>query len=522
MRHLPPMAYGGGARLRTLGAFRGLNKNLVISGNEFSDMKNISPRFYPAVGTRLPRGVVQETVANPNGLYHKNGLFWISGTKAYYKGNEVGTVTNGEKQLVGMGAYVVIFPDKAVYNTHTGVWQQMEVNFSPSGNVAFAPVSEGSAFTKISVSGIDAAFNAFDAVKIEGCSDPQFNGTKIIQEVGSGFIIVTGSILQSFTDSGLRFSRNVPDMDFICEANNRLWGCSSSAHEIYGSKLGDPLNFNCFEGISTDSYAATVGTDGDFTGIASHLGYVLFFKENAIHKLIGSKPSAMQLNNYNLPGVLEGCARSVQIVNETLYYVGRNGVYTYDGSTPYSISKNFGEMRLSEAVACQQDGKYYVSANDGSGFRLYVYDPKNDIWDIEDGLRFKHVAYGDGTLFYIDADNALSTITGNRDEEIEWFLESGDIVDESIEHKFISKLEFNFWLERGSRVNVYVKWDDEPLWERKGTISTEWNRTYVLPIIPRRCQKFRYSLEGKGQFKLLGIGRYIEGGSEVLHGHVFH
>ena len=522
MRQLPYLTYMGNARPRVIGTFKGLNKNLVVSGNEFSDMKNISPRFYPAIGTRLPRGEILDTITNANGLYHKNGLFWISGTQAFYKGNQVGTVTAGQKQLAGMGAYIIIFPDKIAFNTYSGSWNQMAVNFTPSGNITFAPLTEGSAFTKITATGIHQQFNKNDGVQISGCSDAQFNTTKIITEIGTNYIVVTGAITTSFTNTGIRFSRNVPDMDFICEANNRLWGCSSAAHEIYGSKLGDPLNFNCFEGISTDSYAASIGTDGDFTGICSHLGYVLFFKENAIHKMFGNKPSSFQLNSYNMPGVMAGCDRSVKVVDETLYFVGRNGVYAYDGSTPICISKCFGDMRLSDAIASQQNSKYYVSANDGSGYRMYVYDTKNDIWDIEDELRFRQECYGDGTLYYIDTDGNLSTITGDREEDLEWFLESGDIVDETIEHKYISKLEFNFWLDRKSAVNVYVKWDDEKIWERKGTISTEWNRTYTLPIIPQRCQKFRFRLEGKGAFKLLGIGRYIEGGSEVLHGIAHH
>ena len=34
----------------------------------------------------------------------------------------------------------------------------------------------------------------------------------------------------------------------------------------------------------------TVGSDGPFTGAATCMGYALFFKENTLHKLYGSKP----------------------------------------------------------------------------------------------------------------------------------------------------------------------------------------------------------------------------------------
>ena len=66
-------------------------------------------------------------------------------------------------------------------------------------------------------------------------------------------------------------------MDFICENENRLWGCKEDT--IYSSKLGDPFNWNVFDGLSTDSYAVNVRIDGDFTACCSYLGYPVFFKE---------------------------------------------------------------------------------------------------------------------------------------------------------------------------------------------------------------------------------------------------
>ena len=75
-----------------------------------------------------------------------------------------------------------------------------------------------------------------------------------------------------FTDIDVRLSRKVPDMDFVCEWNNRLWGCSSEKHELYASALGDPYNWNVFEGTSQDSYILTIGSTGEFTGICAYGG----------------------------------------------------------------------------------------------------------------------------------------------------------------------------------------------------------------------------------------------------------
>ena len=72
--------------------------------------------------------------------------------------------------------------------------------------------------------------------------------------------------------------RRVPDLDFVTECDNRVWGCSSRENVIYGCKLGDPTNWFSYRGIAADSYAVTVGSDGPFTGAATCMGYALLLQ----------------------------------------------------------------------------------------------------------------------------------------------------------------------------------------------------------------------------------------------------
>ncbi len=74
-------------------------------------------------------------------------------------------------------------------------------------------------------------------------------------------------------------------MDFVCEWNNRLWGMLLQKHELYASALGDPANWNVFEGTSQDSYILTIGSTGEFTGICAYGGGLLLFKRNCISSL---------------------------------------------------------------------------------------------------------------------------------------------------------------------------------------------------------------------------------------------
>ena len=141
----------------------------------------------------------------------------------------------------------------------------------------------------------------------------ELNGTAVVWARDDDYIVVTGlldtTVNQTVAEGAVTVKRSVPDMDFVIESGNRLWGCKygyvdgKTVNEIYASKLGDFKNWNCFMGISTDSYAASCGTDGQWTGAITHLGYPLFFKENCLHKVYGTFPSNFQIQTTTCRGV---------------------------------------------------------------------------------------------------------------------------------------------------------------------------------------------------------------------------
>lgn len=474
-------------------------------------MLNISDHMYPAISTRPNRGVAEKTFSDPKGIFYKNGLFHIDTTNAYYEGVSKFTVSNSDKIIVGIGAYICVFPDKIMFNTSTGSVESMEVTVT--GSSVFAPLSQGSAFTKITYSGIGNSFKKGDNVEISDCSDAEFNGVHIIQEADTDYIVIAGSLAQSFTDE-VTFRRKVPDMDFICERDNRLWGCSSANHEVYCCKLGDPKNWYNYETEANNAWASTVGSDGDFTGISKFGTYLIFFKEHTFHVLRGEKPSNFSLLEKDQPGVKTGCGRSIVTIQQVLYYVGTDGVYQYSGSIPQKISRNI-LGTISNAVASQYENKLYLSCKLNNIDTLLVYDPATGIWDKEDGTAFKFAAYSGGQLHYVGDDNKLRTIYGNNDEMISWYLESGDQKGGTLNQKYVSKLKFNVWLPVNSEFRVYIKYDDEPLWTRKGVIRSQKDKTYTLPITPKRCSKYRIRLEGFGHMKLIAMSQEIETGSEI-------
>ena len=253
-------------------------------------------------------------------------------------------------------------------------------------------------------------FNVGDGITITGITGQQYhegppsyfeerkdvldlNSTMVIKEKGDNYSVVTGIIDNVYGQvEPITITRHMPEVDFVIESGNRLWGChygldihGNFVNEIYASKLGDFKNWNVFDSISTDSYVATVGTDGEFTGAITHLGYPIFFKENCMHKVYGNFPANFQVQTNTCRGVQKGCHKSLAIVNEALYYKSRSGFCMYDGSLPVETSSSLGDVVYSDAVAGAIRNKYYVSMKDNNNdYHLFVFDAKRGLWHRED------------------------------------------------------------------------------------------------------------------------------------------
>ena len=145
---------------------------------------------------------------------------------------------------------------------------------------------------KISAANIGKGFSAGDGVTLSGCTGAAADGTWTLLQCGNNAIVIgTVAVIEGAQTAAVTVRRYVPDMDFVVECGNRLWGCKygivdgRTVNAVYGSALGDFRNWNTFAGLSTDSYAADRGSDGPFTGTAAYLGTVLFFKENSMERL---------------------------------------------------------------------------------------------------------------------------------------------------------------------------------------------------------------------------------------------
>lgn len=146
MPKLPMLSPGNTSRVVT-DVFRGYSHNPKIADGEMYDMRNLTSDGYPLLMPRPKRSTIATLAQYPGGLIAKDKLYVVYAGKLAYLdslGALVDTaltgLTNGSKQLVSFGAYIVIFPDKKYYNTANtsdygsleATWHPMSVNVTAS------------------------------------------------------------------------------------------------------------------------------------------------------------------------------------------------------------------------------------------------------------------------------------------------------------------------------------------------------------------------------------------------------
>ena len=582
---------------QTMDVFGGYNHNVRIQENEFYDMKNLTSDQAPVLAPRKGRGLYV-TGSNIQGLIAKDSLCWIDGSEFVINEYRVdmGLSTDPEdcpKQLISMGAYVIIMPDKKYFNTADfSDYGSIEAEYTTQTDVTFIPcrldgtemkpdyiqptppaepanmalwmdtsatphslkqyssgtntwVGVETTYVKISCPGIGAAFREYDGVKISGLAGQLTadeeggevpnaqqlqarEGSHILYGCGEDYILVIG-ILDTMSNitNAITVSRKMPAMDFIIENDNRLWGCryglnndGEVVNELYSCKLGDFRNWNVFMGISTDSYAVSLGSDGQFTGAITHAGQPLFFKENCLHKVYGQIPANFQVQTTACRGVQKGCSRSLAIVNEILFYKARHAVCSYDGSLPVEASAALGEERYEKAVAAAHGNKYYISMEKtGTGERsLFVYDTAKGMWHKEDDLNAYLFCSCRDELYCATEDNRIIAMLGSGEcyeEAVPWMFETGILGASLPDKKYLVKLNIRLVLESGSSLNILAQYDSVGPWVNLGFITGTDLRSFTIPVKPRRCDHLRLRVEGEGKGMVFSITKTYSHGSDV-------
>lgn len=580
-------------------AFLGMNLNEELSAGENHITYNWCNDDYPVLRTRKPSIRTEAHIeAHAQGALLKKSLAVVRDGYLYWAGGvtPVNSVpfTSGDKQLVSMGAYLIVFPDGYYFNTEkptdkgyierrfntdgsTVTFQLCKQDGSAYGTPAVSNIAPDNpangdlwidttenphilkqwaetssmwvviptVYLKIGSTGIGQGLKMYDSVEISGieaAGNPYqaqltfLNGTMIVYDCGDDYIVVAGIVdgATSITDN-VHVDMTMPPMDYVCESNNRLWGCKygivngEPLNEIYACKLGDFRNWRSYMGLSTDSYTVSLGTDGEFTGAVNYLGYPIFFKENAIHKIYGTAPANYQVQTTTARGVEKGSWRSLCVIDEILYYKSAVDIVAYDGSLPARISDALGDAKFKDAVFGNGNGKLYcfmtmergkaIASDDGTV--CMVYDPRLRTWN---GVGYGKTVFcgsSSGDIIRVDGAACVYLLNPNGGEEgepeptVTSKLVTGRMAYGDAKNTMkLLKVTLRMRIEKGANLKVYTNYDSDDVngFKLVREFHAKKLGTYVLPIFIRKCDSVRLGFIGEGDISIFGLTQvYTEG-----------
>ena len=371
-----------------------------------------------------------------------------------------------------------------------------------------------------------------DAVEISGMTkEPRNNKVAIIREIAATdmgtceirflencFYIPEDG--ESYKETDVTIKRSMPDMDFLFEHGNRLWGAKGK--EIFACKLGDPRNWNVFDGLATDSWYLESQSKGEFTGGISY-SYPRFFKEDSLLTIYGSAPSSYQTNEQKIGGLVAEEHRSLETANGLLFWISKRGMMIFDGSSARLQDQVFGDWQLKNVISKADATKCYVAAKLPDGLNaIFCYDTNRGLWVKENGYDGKIISmtYDEGKIYALEEGyDGILWLNGESEQDengapVESFVEFGDFTENSPNRKAVSKLQLRLELEEGAMVTVWLSYEGRS-WIKAKEIRQGKKRSVYIPVIPHRCDYYRIKISGSGQWKLFSLTREFYIGSEI-------
>ena len=147
---------------RVIDRFLGLDRRAAIPEGAFAAMRNLSAAEYPLLSVRPRRGLLR-TLQSPSGMLAKDALLTVQDGALCINAlpTPLTGLAPGPKQLISMGARVLIFPDKVYYNTADPTdFGSLEADWSYEGAVDYCLCDRDGVVLKIWLTPADEAPSA--------------------------------------------------------------------------------------------------------------------------------------------------------------------------------------------------------------------------------------------------------------------------------------------------------------------------------------------------------------------------
>lgn len=320
-------------------------------------------------------------------------------------------------------------------------------------------------------------------------------------------------------------SVDAPTGKYISSDGVRVW--IAKAGKLYYSAFQDETDWISAENSGEISFGTS--DFGDITGLYFYRGRLCVFKEKYFSEVIGTNYYNMSLQSNS---TTIGCVshKTIQEVEGTLFWLGVNNVYAYQGGNPQPIGESI--MGLIESInpayrhLCWggTDGKdYYLGLVTGANTEadtVVMLDVKHGIWrkpDIKANLRYSCNIVNQ---WYIgnNAGQVYKMEQGTSDEgtAIPYSVTSKAFDEEIPEaEKEYIELHVQAYVPTGSTLTVAVSTEDrgENFTTVHSTTTTDESQQSVKIIIPLDtiplAYWFRYRISGTGPVTINSVTRYF-------------
>lgn len=242
-------------------------------------------------------------------------------------------------------------------------------------------------------------------------------------------------------------------------------------------------------------------------GLVSYRGSLIYFSANAMYEILGDHASNMRVNVIcDDVGCLS--AYSIAIVNGSLIWLGREGIYEWNGGVrPRLICEDvsehvcnlqlFGLYDMPQAIS--HGNYYYMSivpfwqAHEDRAVVL-IYDTVNRIWHIERYPNHPPVSWAkrEGILYSVDRRGNLWEMSSrNSNEVFDW--------------------DWELDLESGTkRIKMDLEAEDEASLRGAIEIGGTWHHVHraenqwLLPFDRIALRRTKFRLTGRGKVKIHG------------------
>lgn len=447
----------------TISQFCGLDTRIGASVGCFKEQKNMSSMALPCLSTRLGRKKVFQR-----------------------EGEEIVAAFSFDK------AYVL-----TVYNSVTRLY--VGDDFSSLHLVFIANISE-------------VASSLLHCFKRTVCI---FN----LKDVLTGTSLLTAPLAS--IDKPAR--TDAPDFTDVMTYAGRVVGCRKNQIRTCAYDNIYDWDYEAdMKDLTQRAYLKNIPINSDFTTCVTYKNHALFFTDNEMYELYGDNPLEFELVKIADIGCLN--RQSICQCDGVLYFLSREGVYSYGGTAPIKISNKITLQPVQsengfEAALGGAGGVLYASYLTEDGRKLYTYDVERKTWAQEDGIEVVDIVGEFGRTYLVTKDCIYKADcefkngdADNDGQNFPWEVVTAPIYANTKTLKRAVSIAAFVEQKHAGEVEVYISLDDGKfeLVSRDFFVGC---KEITISLGDKHYQKLVLKIKGKGEAKLHYISQsYVSGG----------